>query len=78
MPSITQEILKSKSWSQATVVKRSKELALESLKVWDWNSLSKSVKAIAVSKKRKSRKVKSAIAKSKKTKRKPRKRAKKK
>ncbi len=78
LPSITQEILKSKSWSQATVVKRSKELALESLKVWDWNSLSKSVKAIAVSKKRKSRKVKSAIAKSKKTKRKPRKRAKKK
>jgi len=76
LPKITQDILKNKKWNQAAVVKRSKDLAIESLNVWDWDSLNKSVKAIAVTKKRRSRKVKSAVAKSKKTKRKSRKRTK--
>ena len=76
LPTITQDILKNKKWNQAAVVKRSKDLAIESLNVWDWESLNKSVKAIAVTKKRRSRKVKSAVAKSKKTKRRSRKRTK--
>ena len=76
LPKITQDILKNKKWNQAAVVKRSKDLAIESLNVWDWDSLNKSVKAIAVTKKKRSRKIKSAVAKSKKTKRKSRKRTK--
>ena len=76
LPKITQDILKNKTWNQAAVVKRSKDLAIESLNVWDWDSLNKSVKAIAVTKKKRSRKIKSAVAKSKKTKRKSRKRTK--
>ena len=76
LPKITQDILKNKKWNQAAVVKRSKDLAIESLNVWDWDSLNKSVKAIAVTKKKRSRRVNSAVAKSKKTKRKSRKRTK--
>jgi uncharacterized protein with ParB-like and HNH nuclease domain len=77
LPSITQDILKAKSWNQNTVVKRSRELAIESLKVWDWDSLNKSVKAIAVTKKRRSKRVRKAVAKSKKSSRKRRARVKK-
>lgn len=67
LPSITKDILKTKTWNQNAVVKRSKDLAAESLKVWDWNSLDKSVKAIAVTKKRRSKRVRKAVAKDKKT-----------
>lgn len=74
LPSITLDVVNTKRWDQAAVVSRSKKLASESLNVWGWESLSKSVKAIAVTKKRRSRKVKAAVAKSKKLKGKTRQR----
>ena len=76
LPSITEDVTKTKVWNQNAVVKRSRDLAKESLDVWNWESLEKPVKAIPVAKKTRSKRVKKAIKKSKKLSKKRRSRSK--
>ena len=70
LPSITKDILKLQKWNQASIIKRSKDLALESLQVWDWATLTKSLKVMPVKKKRRSKNVNRVLTKTRKRKRK--------
>jgi hypothetical protein len=48
---LTKELLKSSSWSQAVVIKRSNSLAKEAADLWNWSALGKELKITAISKK---------------------------
>jgi len=48
---LTKELLKSPSWSQAIVVKRSTSLAKEAAELWNWSALGKELKITTASKK---------------------------
>jgi hypothetical protein len=48
---LTKELLKSSSWTQSVVIKRSNSLAKEAADLWSWSALGKELKITASSKK---------------------------